>query len=416
MSLTVTSSAPAPGANSPFSISALLADANGRPMSGQAVDFKVFGAGSAHLSADRALTGASGMATVDVTNTGPGPLRVTATANDYQAHDNIVVRPPATGLSTTNAHVSGTLGTNGWYRDGAPVQLTLAATTVATDPGVITVYSINGGPVTVYTAPVTFTDGSYAVTYFSTNQAGGSEAATTIFVNVDSSAPLTQGIQATAITSVSATIAWTTNEPADSSVDYGPTTLYGTSTTPQKTLVTSQSVHITGLQSDTLYHVRVHGADVAGNPTTAPDFAFRTAAATSKPPLTPSSSIKLDGSTGYAEAADARDLNLTGDWTVEAWFKDEDPSGFNHDYVNLLNKGDRATNAEAPYFLSLGYKRLVAGLRFNWTDQTIAYDLYAGRIEPENVAPRCRFICGQNAHADPVSRWARGRAWSTGLA
>jgi len=124
----------------------------------------------------------------------------------------------------------------------------------------------------------------------------------------------------------------------------------------------------------------------------------------------------LDGSTGYAEAADARDLNLTGDWTVEAWFKDEDPSGFNHDYVNLLNKGDRATNAEAPYFLSLGYKRLVAGLRSNWTDQTIAYDLYAGRIEPENVAPRCRFICGQNAHADPVSRWARGRAWSTGLA
>jgi hypothetical protein len=24
---------------------------------------------------------------------------------------------------------------------------------------------------------------------------------------------------------------------------------------------------------------------------------------------------------------------FVSDWTVEAWFKDEDPNGFNHDYV-----------------------------------------------------------------------------------
>src|SRR5262249_52970079 len=49
-------------------------------------------------------------------------------------------------------------------------------------------------------------------------------------------------------------------------------------------------------------------------------------------------SLALTGS-GYAEAPHAPDVNLTGDWTLELWFKDEDPNGFDHDYVTLLNKG-----------------------------------------------------------------------------
>jgi hypothetical protein len=63
------------------------------------------------------------------------------------------------------------------------------------------------------------------------------------------------------------------------------------------------------------------------------------------------------------------ELNLIGEWTVEAWFKDEDPSGFSHDCVNLTNKGGREASPESPYFVSLGYTRLVAGLRSKGTDQ-----------------------------------------------
>ena len=47
-------------------------------------------------------------------------------------------------------------------------------------------------------------------------------------------------------------------------------------------------------------------------------------------------------------AADRPIAELSGDWTAELWFKDEHPNGFNHDYLTLLNKGDRQVSGEAP--------------------------------------------------------------------
>ncbi len=43
------------------------------------------------------------------------------------------------------------------------------------------------------------------------------------------------------------TITWTTDVPADSQVQYGPTTTYGSTTALDRTLVTTHSVTITGL-------------------------------------------------------------------------------------------------------------------------------------------------------------------------
>jgi hypothetical protein len=51
-------------------------------------------------------------------------------------------------------------------------------------------------------------------------------------------------------------------------------------------------------------------------------------------------SLALNGSTGYAEAPAAPDLNPTADWTLELWLKDADVNGFDHAYRYLLNKGD----------------------------------------------------------------------------
>lgn len=110
------------------------------------------------------------------------------------------------------------------------------------------------------------------------------------------------------------------------------------------------------------------------------DLFFRTFVTPIQGPQT-ARAVTLDGMTGYVTAASANDLNLTHDWTLETWFKDENPLGFNHAYVNLLNKGDREGHPEAPYFLSLGYKRLVAGLRTGWTDYAISYDLRTGGID-----------------------------------
>jgi hypothetical protein len=100
-------------------------------------------------------------------------------------------------------------------------------------------------------------------------------------------------------------------------------------------------------------------------------------------PVISAHSLFLNGQSDFGESVVTADLNITGDWTVEAWFKDESAFGFNHDYQTLLNKGDRDANAEAPYFLSIGYKTLVAGLRSAWTDYTVRYDLRSGAIDPK---------------------------------
>ena len=76
-------------------------------------------------------------------------------------------------------------------------------------------------------------------------------------------------------------------------------------------------------------------------------------------------SLTLSGTSAAAGVPASPDLNLTSDWTIETWFKDENPAGFNHEYVSVLNKGDIAAGSggESPYFITLGYKRLLVGLR-----------------------------------------------------
>jgi glucose/arabinose dehydrogenase len=60
------------------------------------------------------------------------------------------------------------------------------------------------------------------------------------------------------------TITWTTDVPADSQVQYGPTTTYGSTTPLDRTLVTGHSVTITGLARRTLYSFQVLSRDAAG--------------------------------------------------------------------------------------------------------------------------------------------------------
>lgn len=90
----------------------------------------------------------------------------------------------------TTASLSGTQGSNGWYKAGDPVRLTLTAKDTLSGVATTT-YTVNGGAAQAYTAPITFTDGVYTVAYHSTDKAGNAEAAKAISFTIDRTAPTT---------------------------------------------------------------------------------------------------------------------------------------------------------------------------------------------------------------------------------
>ena len=74
-------------------------------------------------------------------------------------------------------------------------------------------------------------------------------------------------------------ITWTTNEPADSQVDYGTSSSYGSSTSRDTSLVTTHTQLLAALNAGTTYHYRVRSTDASGNPALSSDFTFTTSSA-----------------------------------------------------------------------------------------------------------------------------------------
>ncbi len=90
-------------------------------------------------------------------------------------------------------------------------------------------------------------------------------------------------------------------------------------------------------------------------------------------PATPRS-VALNGSS-YAETLVSAPLNTLGDWTVEAWFKDENPAGFNHDNAYIVMKGDTNQSGEAPYMVGIAWNQLFAGVRTGFQSNSVFYNM-----------------------------------------
>ncbi|HET9649165.1 MAG TPA: DUF4082 domain-containing protein, partial [Microlunatus sp.] len=97
----------------------------------------------------------------------------------------------------------------------------------------------------------------------------------------DTRAPAITGVAASGVGTTSATIGWTTDEPANSQVSYGTTSSYGSTTPTGTTLSTTHSQPLSGLTASTTYHYRVRSVDAAGNVATSADAVFTTATASS---------------------------------------------------------------------------------------------------------------------------------------
>jgi hypothetical protein len=107
--------------------------------------------------------------------------------------------------------------------------------------------------------------------------------------------PVISGVSVSSVASDSAVVSWTTDKPADSSVEYG-IGGYSATTPVNSSMLTSHSVMLSNLAASTLYHFRVDSRDSSGNLATSGDYTFTTAAAVTVPTTPPTTGDTGSGS------------------------------------------------------------------------------------------------------------------------
>jgi hypothetical protein len=176
--------------------------------------------------------------------------------------------PPQTQLSTTPPSLSNTT--------------TATFTFSANEQGSTFRCNLDGAGFVSCASPKTYTNlaqGSHTFRVQAVDAAGNVDLNPPSFDwFIDSIAPAISGVSTSAITTNSATISWTTNEPSDTQVEYGTTTAYGNSKS-DPTFSTNHSVVLSGLQASTTYHYLVRSQDQAGNLASWIDLTFVTSAA-----------------------------------------------------------------------------------------------------------------------------------------
>lgn len=118
----------------------------------------------------------------------------------------------------------------------------------------------------------------------------------------DTTAPVISAI-ATSTTGTTATITWTTDELATSSIAYGLTASYG-SASSSASLATSHSITLTGLSTSTTYHLQITSTDSSYNSGTSADIVITT--------------TEIAGTTYYVDYASGSNAN-SGRSTSAAW-------------------------------------------------------------------------------------------------
>lgn len=170
------------------------------------------------------------------------------------------------------------------------------------------------------------------------NLATSTDYTFTTLAPADITAPVISGVNATNITDTSATITWTTDEPADGQTEYGTSTAYGIVSALQTATTTAHSVSLSSLTASTTYHYFVKSKDVANNSATSTDHIFTTLApATTTPPVVGEVTVRVK--------TEPRTLNVKskGKWVqVQVLF----PNGYDARDVELSSV--KLNNALSP--------------------------------------------------------------------
>jgi YVTN family beta-propeller protein len=114
----------------------------------------------------------------------------------------------------------------------------------------------------------------------------------------DTTPPVISSV-ASSTTQTTATITWSTDEAATSTLNFGTTISYGTATT-SSSATTSHSYTLTSLTPSTQYHFQISVTDGSGNLATSTDYTFTTSAVVNSGGGSGGSSGSSGGSTAYA--------------------------------------------------------------------------------------------------------------------
>jgi len=224
-------------------------------------------------------------------------------------------------VAPTKGHISGTVTTSGAaWADGALV--TLAGpqnrTMICDGTGFYAFIDLTPG---VYT--VTATQGGCSAQQQANVQIGvvtGNMYVTDLVLVCGAQPPLITNVQASGITNTGATVTWNTDQAADSQVEYGLATSYGSTTPLDPSYVTSHMVSLSNLSPNTVYHYRVKSANTNG-PSTSSDYVLTTAGPPSipNPPQVSVTATSATVTWTTNTAADGRvDYGLTASYGSQA--------------------------------------------------------------------------------------------------
>lgn len=184
---------------------------------------------------------------------------------------------------------SGTLGQNGWYTSDVIVNLSASD---GTSGVAFTLYSLDGGSWTTYTAPFTVSgDLAHSLSYFSEDEAGNAEAQRPASVKIDATPPLgTAGAQPSYRNTRTFDITWSASDVTSgvSLIRLYYSTNGGMAWSHFGAGFTSSPIIFTAA-SDATYRFNIQVYDIAGNSETAPSGAGSIEATTivdTAPPFT----------------------------------------------------------------------------------------------------------------------------------
>ncbi len=167
----------------------------------------------------------------------------------------------------------------------------------------------------------------------------------------DTTAPVVSGVGSITLGITDATLAWTTNELAVSTLEYGTTQGYGSHATLSVTAGLAHTATLTGLAGGTTYYYCIHATDLANNVTNSCPHSFTTEPVPVVAPVTPSDTTAPQIS--LITVAPITTTGATVAWTTNELATSQIQYGTTISYGQTTNLGGSASLTHSTTLASL---------------------------------------------------------------